>query len=347
MRILLTSLTQKTGVMTHMWDLAKQLQSGGVEVRVAILEIPNGSWKTDPIQLEPFKKAGIPCLMYRTSDELAQLALREQVDLIHAHSSLAYPSSEAASKRLSLPLVITLHGVHPFPKRYPSTLAHAKQIIAVGPAQAKSGGPAVAKKITVIENGIDVNRFHPVTSWTDLDPTAPLQVMWFGRSRSSMQSGIETVNEAVKRLRAQGMQIDLKMVGNDPTAPTDQFTILGWMTDPVPLLQGTHVTFGHGRSLREAMACGSVGIVAGAGYGGIVKENWFTRKDPLPVAALPEYNLPDLKVEEVMRVLTELSTNRDLLAQYRKMSRLIAERYFDVKQMTKRTIDVYQQAIGP
>lgn len=95
-------------------------------------------------------------------------------DLIHAHT--AYPDGFAAvlvARAMGCPVVITLHGgdvtvhfKHPLVRRLGLwALAHASWVIAVSDAlrcQVIDEYGAKAEQITVIPNGVDVDRFKPM-----------------------------------------------------------------------------------------------------------------------------------------------------------------------------------------
>jgi len=361
MRVLLTSVILKSGLLTHVWDLAKHLKTSGIDVSVAILNIEEGKRKTDHSLIQPIIDESISYIFYNDTKELVKFAVKQKSQLVHAHSRLVFLSSKNVSKNLSIPLVLTLHGPFNWRKYYSGTLDHAKQVIAIGPAQAMHTNLQQSKKLNFIENGVDIKRFSPVQpinlggNWSKVGDifnnylyygNPPLRIIWFGRSDGSASDGVNALNQAVKQLRSKGKEIDLKMIGRNNAKKMDQFEIIGWVDDPVPFLQDSDIAFGHGRALREAMACGNVGFLLGNGYGGIVEESWLNRKIPKPLSALSIYNLPNPNPTRIAKDIEVLYDNHSLLAKQQKEARRIAVKYLDVKKMVAKTINVYKKALA-
>jgi glycosyltransferase involved in cell wall biosynthesis len=240
-------------------------------------------------QAEALKRrlGGINIWDYQQDEELSEIAEAARCDLIHAHSFLTFKAALAASQRLQIPLVVTLHSVYLWAAFYWDVLAKAERIIAVGPAQARYLGPW-AEKAVIIPNGID------------------------------------TAGEA---------DVQIKNI-----------TLQGWVDDPVPALQESHITFAHGRSLREAMACGSVGMLIGHGYGGMVTRAKLAELN-YAVDAFPQYRLPRPNPADLVRDILQIANSGKLLA-LRKESRQIAEENFSLELMGSRTVEVYAAALA-
>jgi glycosyltransferase involved in cell wall biosynthesis len=285
----------------------------------------------------------VPYIYYQTPQELLEFCQRQQIQLIHSHSRLAFPSSLLVAKRGNIPLVVTLHGVFPWKHHYSSTLAYAKKIIAIGPAQTK-GAEQYKDKISIIPNGIDTKRFCPNISRSRLTSDS-LKIIWFGRTSGVTSKGVLILDEAIKILRKRGIKVSAWLIGIPTGVTVKQFTELGWRDNPVSILQKGHIAFGHGRSLREAMACGNVGFLLGHGYGGQVNGTWFRDDHMFPVSAIPEYRLPEPEAEQIANDIVRYAKNNALLYRDRLRARDIAVKYFDVRKMITDILDVYQETM--
>ncbi|MCW3489255.1 glycosyltransferase family 4 protein [Dethiobacter alkaliphilus] len=349
MRVLLTTYLLRGGVLTHVWDLVYHLEQAGVSVSVAILK-KNPALKTQgkiyrakslPSMLGPIEK--VPFIYYETPQELGEFCRKQKIDLIHAHSRLAFPSSLVTAKRLKIPLIVTLHGVFRWNRFYPSTLSYSQKIIAIGPAQTK-GAERHNEKIEIIANGIDTIRFCPSFN-RSLTRLKNLKVLWFGRTDKQSSRGVEALDQAIGILRAQGKIIDAWLLGRPIDASIHNLKNLGWSNNPVPILQTGHLAFGHGRALREAMSCGNVGFLLGHGYGGQITSSWFSGEQEKPISAIPDYQLAEPDANKIAADISSYLHNRHLLYQHRLEARDIAIKHFDVRTMVAGIIRVYRQCV--
>jgi len=346
LRVLLTTYLLRGGVLTHVWDLVNHLGEAGISVSVAILrKHPDTATarvihraKTLPSLIGPIEK--VPFMYYQTPQELFDFCQRQQIQLIHSHSRLAFSSSLQVAIRKKIPLIVTLHGVFPWHRHYPSTLKYAKKIIAIGPAQTK-GAEQYQDKISIIPNGIDTKHFCSNISRSRQTSSA-LKVIWFGRTNGASSKGITILDEAIKILRKRGVKVAAWLIGIPTGVTVEQFKVFGWCDNPVPILQNGHIAFGHGRALREAMACGNVGFLLGHGYGGQVDKTWFKDDNIIPISAIPEYRLPKPNAEQIANDICRYAKNSALLYQERLKARDIAVKHFDVRQMIAEVVNVYQ-----
>ncbi|HHX75573.1 MAG TPA: glycosyltransferase family 4 protein [Firmicutes bacterium] len=351
MHVLLTTYLVRSGVLTHVWDLVQQLPVHGIDVTVAILQTGDEQGGPEPGSgrdeftnlLGPIGRSKY--FFFRTADDLSAICREQKIQLLHAHSRLAYPASQAVAKRLGIPLVLTLHGVFPWQEFYPSTLKQARAIIAVGPAQA-AGTEPVREKVVIIPNGIDTQYFRPLPS----EPRRrgeELHIIWFGRTNGASSRGVTVLDRAVYLLRSRGFRIKATLIGKAADVFVHEFETLDWVSDPLPYLQSGHLAFGHGRALREAMSCGNVGFLLGHGYGGRVEASWFAGDDPRPVSAIPQYNLPKPDAEIIAADIARFYHDERLLEQARIDARLLALCCFDVQEMIRKTIAVYENCQTP
>ena len=289
---------------------------------------------------ELFCRQRIGCAydFYRSPEELIVLAEKHKASLIHAHSPLTLNASLEAAKRLSIPLIITLHGLIDWAVRFPSALTYAGHIIATGPETARSAGPAFQKKITIIYNGINLKRFQPGDC---IGPdSGPLRVLYYGRTSGSDSRGLIALDKAIELIRKQGGIVDAHMVGHATGVFTGNFQRHGWLDDPLPALQWSQVVFGRGRSLREAMACGNVGFLLGEGYGGLL--TWERMQyDRASFSCTFKLGARVADAETIAGDLIRLNKDRSLLQVLKKEAYNIAVEYFDAYKMVKETVNIY------
>ena len=336
MRILLTSILCKSGLSTHVWDLTNSLIEQGVTVSIGFRTNGTGSCKYGR-WLEQMDH--LPYFFYTTNEELLHRSAQLHPHLIHTHSPLCFPSSVQAAVKYGVPLIITLHSPFPVERWYPLTVLLARWIIAVGPAQ-KQSVPSYLSKTVIIPNGIDLNRFQPKTYIHN----QPLKICWFGRAHGAVTQGISCLNQALRLVRKTGAKVPAYFIGVAAGAERDEFIHIGWLDDPVSFLQKTQAAFGHGRALREAMACGNIGHLLGAGYGGLVTKEMIESNQHLD--AFPQYRLAPAVPERLADHILKLLRHPDSIPVLQKEARQIALKYFDRTVMTESILSLYSQAIS-
>ncbi len=178
-------------------QILPSLESGGVER--GTIDIAKALKKADfePIVISSggvlvyqLKEAGIkhialplkrknPFAIFLNGKKLAQIIVENKIDLIHVRSRAPMWSAYFASKKTKVKLLSTVHGTYSlkfsklkvfyFKKLYNSIMLKASRIIAVSDfikdyllqnyADKKTSTEALAKKITVIQRGADLNYF--------------------------------------------------------------------------------------------------------------------------------------------------------------------------------------------
>ena len=335
MRILMTSILCHSGLMTHVKDLAQYLGNQGVFVALAFKRVNFLDEEAKKRILS--KLGGIPYVLYETTDELRQFLSKSECNLIHAHSHATFGSATDVSLELKIPLVVTLHSVFPWHRAYKQTLRIARQIIAVGPAQALSAR-GFLDKVVVIQNGVDTARFVPNEEWDVQEDQ--VHVLWYGRVDGRLTRGLHTLDKVAPFLPG---TIKLAALGT-AYPPPRCIPLTTWTDNPLPYLQKSHITFGHGRSLREAMSCGSIGMLLGHGYGGMVTDQCL-EQDKLVLDAFPQYRLPRPRTSTILRDIVSLVESSQI-AHLRKESRLLALRHFDIATMGQKVLAVYHEALN-
>lgn len=330
----MTSILCHTGLMTHVQDLVDYLQSQDIFVAVAFKRL---YYLDEQSEMRLLERLGTtPYLLYDTEEELKDFVLENKCNLIHAHSHATFESATEVSLQLQIPLIVTLHSVFPWHRFYQKTLQTATDIIAVGPAQASSARN-FGHKIKIVANGIDTTTFVP--SWESGAEGGVINVLWYGRVDGPLSRGLFALDGVVPQLPA---NIRLTALGSADFVPK-HIPLLPWTDNPLPYLQQAQITFGHSRALREAMAAGSIGILLAHGYGGMVTEDWLQAGKPMD--AFREYRLPKPQTRKLLRDLLELVKRKDLI-QLRHEARRLAEKYFDLAEMGRKTLEIYAQNLA-
>lgn len=337
MKVLITSILCQSGLMTHVHDLIDYLDSQGVEVVIGYKKVDFMDGAAAQKQLSTLE--GTPYCVYDSDSQLKQFARAQAVDLIHAHSYVTFTAATNISVSLDIPLVITLHSVYPWQLFYQKSLNQASQIIAVGAAQARSA-VMYQDKIKIIENGIDTEKFILADINNNAaNKTRTINVLWYGRVDGKLSRGIKILDRLASELPS---NIKLEALGPTDYQPRN-IKYYPWTDDPVPFLQKSQITLGHGRSLREAMACGCVGLLLGYGYGGLVTENHV--QQGLPLDAFPQYGFPRPRVQHILDDIIQLA-KRDNLSELQNQARDIATKYFAIERMGRKVLTVYKRIIA-
>lgn len=327
-----------SGQTSHVLQLIAALRRLGVAADLALSHPP------PPSVAGPCRAAaaayGIDWTVHPTPSSLAARVAAGRYDLVHAHSSHAWLPAARAATLSGRPLVLTAHGARLSRPELQPALQRARLVIAVGHRFARELGPA-ARRVRVIPNGVDLERFRPHERLSPEQPPAgPLRAAWFGREGETRRA-VRCFALAARALQRRGIPVEAVLIG--PSRPCAGVPALGWLADPAPLLARQHVVVASGLALREAMAAGAAALLAGTRYGGIV---WPARLGPdADLGGRAGPGLRPLRVGALVRDLLRLHADRRLLAWLRWASRRAAERYFDAADMARRTLEAYGQVL--
>lgn len=155
-------------------------------------------------------------------------AARTPPDLIHAH--LAYPDGMAAveyGRRLGCPVVISVHGhdVREIPRANPRWRGLVARALARAAAVIVSSGD-VRERVRAL--GVEEERIHAIPQGVDcrLFTTGPgrpgrggpWRILYVGRH--DRRKGLDVLLEAMHRLRQDGRDLQLRLVGGSPVSGT-------------------------------------------------------------------------------------------------------------------------------
>ncbi len=121
-------------------------------------------------ELEKIPKENITTLPLRnaldakSARDLSKLVRRNQIQIVHAHMARDYPAAAYAVRlNQNSQLIVTRHVLFSLNRLHRITLSGAARIVAVShsvAAQLRAEGTVPAEKISVVQNGIDVDRFR-------------------------------------------------------------------------------------------------------------------------------------------------------------------------------------------
>lgn len=346
MRILILSIISKCGVFTHVRELALYMNKLGIEPVIGLIHNAKTArmFKLTEADLDAMihSLSKLDYFLYDSDENLLEQISSQQIDLVHAHSPLVFAASLKTSQKLHIPFVITLHSVLNWGKLYPTAMKEAQCIIAIGPEVAKSAGKMYQDKVQIIFNGIDIDYYKP-------DNTnilyGPLRIIWMGRTNGAAARGVIYLAHAIYILKEKGIPIEAKIIGHAGSTSTKAMEDSGWVYNPLPYLQWSHIVFARGRALREAMACGNAGLLIGQGYGGLVEPAWFLNNKTPQLSGSLKHGYARLSVAKIYKDILFFHKHRFALEEIRKIARKIAEENFDVRKMAEQTFCVYQTAI--
>jgi glycosyltransferase involved in cell wall biosynthesis len=165
LRILQISSAQTLGGgERHLADLANGLVCRGHDVYVALREGAalrkelTGICSENVFQL-PLRNS----LDVASARALSKIVHQHDIQIVHAHMGRDYPLAAFAVRNSAACLVITRHVMFPLSRLHKFTLGAAARVIAVSSAvanQLKTGELVDPAKITVVLNGIDVEKFR-------------------------------------------------------------------------------------------------------------------------------------------------------------------------------------------
>jgi len=147
----------------HLADLANGLVHHRHDVFVAVrdgvaIEKELGAIPGENVFKLPLRNS----LDVTSARSLSRIVRRNEIEIVHAHMGRDYPLAAFAVRHSPARLVITRHVMFPLSRLHRFTLAAAARVIAVSSAvadQLKNDNLVDPKKIAVVLNGIDTERF--------------------------------------------------------------------------------------------------------------------------------------------------------------------------------------------
>lgn len=354
------------GIPRYLLDLAGELTEKGHRVTVAT---SGGKWenalrerKIEHLFLDIRTKSELSPKVWKSTRTLKSFLSKNRFDLLHAHTRVTQVLAALVSGSCKIPYVTTCHGF--YKRRLGRYLfpCWGEKVIAISEMVRqhllvefglKEG------KVTLVPNGVDTDRFHPV--WKEEKMSfrralgLPAEKKIVGSiSRLVEVKGHESLLECVPSLRKDYPELLLVLVGDGPFRSllekrarelgiSNQVLFVGEVEDPLPYLSSFDIFVhpsqwneGFGLAVAEAMACGLPVIASKNQKGGLRmfvshKENGF----------LLEGNHP-AKLQSAIDELLRDSEFRETIGQN---GRKTIEEKFSVKRMTESILRVYEGVI--
>ena len=278
------------------------------------------------------------------------------IEIVHAHAARDYPLAAQAVKLASCGrLVLTRHALFPLRRINRYLLRNTRRVIAVSQAVAeslRSNGVIESSKITVVHNGIDIERFVPSTT-RDVDH--PVLVGTVGHLAPI--KGHDVFLRAAALISARRNNVNFLIIGEDKSSQMNHRKSLeslvtelglngsvamqGWRDD-IPSVLSSLTLFvsaarsePFGLSIVEAMAAG-LPIVATASEGAseIIEDGVSGKLVPVDNAESLAEAINDLLDDPLER--SRLGRNALLAAQQR----------FSLTRMASDTEQVYREVLS-
>jgi glycosyltransferase involved in cell wall biosynthesis len=338
-------------------------------------------------EVHPFPAATKnPLRILANAGQIARIAAREGVDLIHARSRAPAWSALMAARRLGVPFVTTYHGAYnetnALKRLYNGVMARGDMVIAnsrytAGLIAARYGTPA--GRVEVIHRGVDTAAFDPARITPER--VAALRQRWgvaahqrviLQAARLTRWKGQAVLIDAAARLQAQGRLQDAAVIlagdaqGRDSYVEElrgriarhglgDRVHIVGHVADMAAAYLATHVTVvastepeAFGRTAIEAAALGCPVVATDIGA---PPETVLAGDRGLPPASPPGgptgWLVPPGDVEALADRLAEaLALAPPAWAGMGGRARAHALANFSVTSMQMSTLGVYDRLLG-
>ena len=359
MRILqVCSVTTFGGGERHLADLSRALVDLGHEVYAAV--VPGSPLSTELSFLTGERLLALSRRNYpKNVTSLAGFIRANDIQIVHAHAARDYHLA-ALSVRLASRsrLVITRHALFPLRTINKPLLRSAARVIAVSEAVAESvrqSGVIEASKITVVHNGIDVDRFDRSAPATASGSDLPMIVGTVGHLAPI--KGHDIFLRAAALISAQRRDVRFVIVGEDKSPQKESRKSLeqliaelnlggivempGWRDDMPAALSSLTLFVSAARSepfglaIVEAMAAG-LPVVAAASEGAleIIEDGTNGRL------------VPTDHPEALAQAITDLLDDPAERSRLGNNARLAARERYSLRNMGTNTERVYREVLA-
>lgn len=352
MKILMLADTMDIGgAETHVYELSHALSSVGHEVKIFSDGGRTAELLGDKAELLKTRAvAALPFSLPHAAKELLNILREFKPDAVHAHTRKTLFLARAVLKIAPFPLVFTAHA------KFSDSLP--KRLFTNPPSETVAVSPDIgehfktrfgAKEITVIPNGVDLDRFTPQET-----AKQPLKILHVSRLDNDCSKTAELLCLIAPQVAKAFPDAEICIVGGgsdfekiktlaaDANEKIGKNTVfcLGARADVLPFLRQSNLFVGVSRAALEAMACGLPTVICGnEGYFGIC------RRENFRVCAKENFcarGYPKADGQRLFRDVAELA-NRENDAPFRLCDRIKAG--FSASAMAEKTEEVYRRAI--
>ena len=216
------------GIGQYIVSLTKALRSKGVECLVASsggdLEAELIRSDIRHIRLDINTKFEFGPKVFCAASSLAQIIKEEKIDLLHAHTRVAQVVSSLASQYAAVKYITTCHGY--FKPKLSRRLfdTWGEKVVAISDAVSehlKNDFKVDAKRIEIIYNGVDVNRFSKIYSADEITRAKRSLSLHSGAvvgtmGRLSSVKGQKFLIEAMREVISKTDNIQCLIIGSGP-----------------------------------------------------------------------------------------------------------------------------------
>ena len=359
--LLLSSALSSGGAETHVTELALALSSLGHDVTVAtaggelVETLKKSSVYHEKLRLDTHS----PTLLFCALTRLKRLLKRKSFDLIHTHSRIAALICRLAVGKRNIPIVSTVHArfrTSPLLRRLSFWGAHS---IAVSEdlAEYLTREYDVPKdKISIIENGIDTEKFSPPKARHE---STALRILFASRLDTDCSLGALLLVKLAERLheRKEGIIIEIAGGGKEQKRLSslakkvnfklgyECVRLLGFCRDMPKCFKTADIFVGVSRAALEAMSAGVPSVLCGnEGFLGVLdasniekaaRTNFCCRKEELPDSE---------KLFFALTTLIDMSDNER--AELGSYLRSYVVKNHSLTSMAKNTEIIYKRAIS-
>lgn len=359
MRILqVCSVTTFGGGERHLADLSRALTELGHEVYTAV--VPDSPLRTELSFLPKERTFALSRRNYvKNVTGLGWFVRARGIQIVHAHAARDYHLAALAVRLASSSrLVLTRHALFPLRKINRPLLSDVGRVIAVSQAVAESlrqNGVIESSKITVVHNGVDIDRFDKPVASSQRAGDDPLLVGTVGHLAPI--KGQDVFLRAAALISARRRDVQFVVIGEDKSPEksyrrsleslvadlgvSEIVDLPGWRDDMPAALSLLTLFVSAARSepfglaIVEAMAAG-LPVVAAASEGAleIIADGVTGKLVPVDDA------------EALAQAINDLLDNPLERSRLAQNARLAARARFSLTRMTTDTEQVYREVLG-
>lgn len=356
------------GAETHAVSLAQQLKKRGVRVIIA----SHGGKLTTELEKSGIRHFTLPLdskspssLIYSAMG-LSGIVKKYGVDIIHAHARIPAWVSQWVTYYTGCPYITTSHGIYSTSWGMGFLTVWGRRIIAVSEDVKKhliKNFRVDAGKISVIPNGIDLEKFNPGVDSTIVARDMGIgpedyRIVYVSRLMGARGEIALRLIEALPQVQKEFSSVKLIVVGEGDRyeaikAMAERFNdrmgdkkviLTGARLDTPHLMNLANVAVGVGRVALEAMAMEKPVIIAGeAGFAGILTPENFeqAREHNFSGRGSDRKTEAPALAEAIKRLLADAEECRKL----GEFGRQAVSRYFSIEAMTDKIMEVYLQVL--